>query len=88
MVVRCTGDVLLGYEKVQANGYSRSMAASSEWRRSCCARRSGVSAKDFLEKLLGSSPFIIRMVQAGNGTEFTNALLATKCRRKTLFEEA
>lgn len=46
------------------------------------------SAKDFLEKLIRTAPFPIRMVQTDNGTEFTNALLVTKSKHKTLFEEA
>lgn len=46
------------------------------------------SAKDFLEKLVRQSPFPIRMIQTDNGTEFTNALLVTKSRHKTLFEQA
>ena len=49
---------------------------------------SSVSAKDFLEKLVRSAPFPIRMVQTDNGAEFTNALLVTKSRHRTLFEEA
>ena len=46
------------------------------------------SAKDFLEKLIRTAPFPIRMVQTDNGTEFTNVLLVTKSKHKTLFEEA
>lgn len=46
------------------------------------------SARDFLEKLAGNAPFPIRMVQTDNGTEFTNALLVTKSKHKTLFETA
>ena len=49
---------------------------------------SSVSAKDFLEKLVRSAPFPIRMVQTDNGAEFTNALLVTKSKHRTLFEEA
>lgn len=52
------------------------------------AEHSTVSAKDFLEKLVRAAPFPIRMVQTDNGTEFTNALLVTKSKHKTLFEEA
>ena len=33
-------------------------------------------------------PFPIRMVQTDNGTELINALLVTKSKHKTLFEEA
>ena len=47
-----------------------------------------VSAKDFLERLVKAAPFPIRMIQTDNGAEFTNALLVTKSRHKTLFEEA
>lgn len=49
---------------------------------------STASAKDFLEKLVRTAPFPIRMIQTDNGTEFTNALLVTKSKHKTLFEEA
>lgn len=52
------------------------------------AEHSTASAKDFLEKLVQKAPFPIRMVQTDNGTEFTNALLVTKSKHKTLFEEA
>ena len=51
------------------------------------AEHSTASAKDFLEKLVRAAPFPIRMVQTDNGTEFTNALLVTKSKHKTLFEE-
>ena len=50
--------------------------------------RSTYSAVDFLEKLVKRAPFLIRMIQTDNGTEFTNALLVTKSTHKTLFEEA
>ena len=46
------------------------------------------SARDFLEKLIQTAPFPIRMVQTDNGTEFTNALIVTKTKHKTLFEQA
>ena len=46
------------------------------------------SAKDFLIKLVTTSPFPIRMAQTDNGSEFTNALLVTKSEHKTLFEQA
>jgi transposase len=46
------------------------------------------SAKDFLEKLVKTAPFPIRLVQTDNGTEFTNALLVIKAKHKTLFEQA
>ncbi len=46
------------------------------------------SSKDFLEKLVKAAPFPIRMIQTDNGSEFTNALLVTKSKYKTLFEEA
>ena len=46
------------------------------------------SSKDFLEKLIRRSPFPIRMVQTDNGSEFTNVLLVTKSKHKTLFEQA
>ena len=52
------------------------------------AEHSTASAKDFLEKLVQKAPFPIRMVQTDNGTEFTNALLVTKSKHKTRFEEA
>ena len=46
------------------------------------------SARDFLEKLIRTVPFPIRMIQTDNGTEWTNALLVTKSKHKTMFEEA
>ena len=46
------------------------------------------SARDFLEKLLKATPFPIRLIQTDNGTEFTNTLLVTKSKHKTLFEQA
>lgn len=46
------------------------------------------SAKDFLIKLVKHSRFPIREIQTDNGTEFTNALLVTKSKHKTLFEQA
>lgn len=48
---------------------------------------STASAKDFLEKLIRKAPFPIRLVQTDNGTEFTNTLLVTKSKHKTLFEQ-
>ena len=50
--------------------------------------RSTYSAEDFLKKLVKSAPFPIRAIQTDNGTEFTNALLVTKSKHKTLFEKA
>lgn len=52
------------------------------------AEQSTHSAKEFLECLVKAAPFPIRMIQTDNGTEFTNALLVTKSKQKTLFEEA
>ena len=52
------------------------------------AEHSSVSAKDFLERLVKAAPFPIRMIQTDNGAEFTNALLVTRSKHKTLFEEA
>lgn len=46
------------------------------------------SATDFLIKLVKRAPFQIREVQTDNGTEFTNALLVTKSKHKTMFETA
>lgn len=46
------------------------------------------SARDFLEKLVKAAPFPIRLIQTDNGSEFTNALLVTKSKHKTLFEQA
>lgn len=45
------------------------------------------SARAFLEELVRRAPFPIRAIQTDNGTEFTNALLVTKSRHKTLFEQ-
>ena len=50
--------------------------------------RSTYSAKDFLEKMVAAFPFPIKEIQTDNGTEFTNALLVTKSKHKTLFEQA
>lgn len=50
--------------------------------------KSSYSARDFLEKLITSSPFPIRLAQTDNGTEFTNALLVKHSKHKTLFEQA
>ena len=52
------------------------------------AEHSSVSAKNFLEQLVQALPFPIRMIQTDNGAEFTSALLVTRSRHKTLFEEA
>lgn len=46
------------------------------------------SARDFLAKLIRRVPFPIRLIQTDNGTEWTNALLVTKSKHKTLFEQA
>ena len=46
------------------------------------------SAKDFLVKFLVAAPFPVREAQTDNGAEFTNALLVTKSKHKTLFEQA
>ena len=46
------------------------------------------SARQFLQNLVCKAPFPIRMIQTDNGTEFTNALLVTRSKHKTLFEEA
>jgi len=50
--------------------------------------KSSYSAKRFLDEFLVTAPFPIRMIQTDNGTEFTNALLVTKAKHKTLFEQA
>lgn len=50
--------------------------------------QSTFSAKDFLMKLVRTAPFPIFEVQTDNGTEFTNALLVTKSKHKSLFESA
>lgn len=52
------------------------------------AEHSTYSAKTFLEDLIKKAPFPIRMIQTDNGAEFTNALLVTKSKHKTLFEKA
>ena len=46
------------------------------------------SAYQFLCKLIQTAPFPIRAIQTDNGTEFTNTLLATKAKHKTMFESA
>ncbi len=48
---------------------------------------SSYSARDFLVKVILWFPFPIREIQTDNGTEFTNALLATKSEHKSLFEQ-
>ena len=53
-----------------------------------CMMNAAPTVPDFLEKLVKRAPFLIRMIQTDNGTEFTNALLVTKSTHKTLFEEA
>ena len=50
--------------------------------------RSTYSARDFLLNLVTIAPFPIRLAQTDNGTEFTRALLVTKAKHKTLFEQA
>ena len=61
----------------------------SRWTfREMYAEHSTYSARDFLEKLVRKAPFPIRAIQTDNGTEFTNALLVTKSKHKTLFEQA
>ena len=50
--------------------------------------KSSYSAKDFLIRLVTTSPYPIRLAQTDNGPEFTNALLVTKSEHKTLFEQA
>lgn len=61
----------------------------SRWTyRQMYAEHSTYSAKDFLERLVRTAPFPIRLIQTDNGTEFTNALLVTKSKHKTLFEQA
>jgi len=50
--------------------------------------KSTYSAKDFLIKLVTSSPFPIRLAQTDNGMEFTNALMVKHSKHKTLFEQA
>jgi len=50
--------------------------------------KSSYCAKQFLDELLLSTPFPIRMIQTDNGTEFTNSLLVIKAKHKTLFEQA
>ncbi len=52
------------------------------------AEHSTHSAYEFLKKLVKGAPFPIRAIQTDNGTEFTNALLVTKSKHKTMFEEA
>jgi transposase len=49
--------------------------------------KSSYSAKLFLDELMGVAPFPIRKVQTDNGTEFTNALIVTKSKYKSLFEQ-
>jgi transposase InsO family protein len=49
--------------------------------------KSSYSAKLFLEELLKTAPFAIHIVQTDNGTEFTNTLIVTKAKHKSLFEQ-
>lgn len=46
------------------------------------------SAGEFLYHLVKAAQFPIRLIQTDNGTKFTNALLVTKSRHKTMFEAA
>ena len=50
--------------------------------------KSSYSAKQFLDELIHKAPFPIRLIQTDNGSEFTNALLVTVAKHKTLFEQA
>jgi transposase InsO family protein len=50
--------------------------------------KSSYSAKLFLEELIKAAPFNIHIIQTDNGTEFTNTLIVTKAKHKSLFEEA
>ena len=52
------------------------------------AEHSTYSAYAFLLELIRAAPFPIRAIQTDNGTEFTNALLVTKAKHKTMFEAA
>jgi transposase len=45
-------------------------------------------AFEFLKELVSKCPFPIKRVQTDNGTEFTNSLLVTKSKHKTMFEQA
>lgn len=44
------------------------------------------SSYQFLLNLIANAPFPIREIQKDNGTEFTNALLITRSKHKTMFE--
>lgn len=46
------------------------------------------SSYQFLLSLIANAPFPIREIQTDNGTEFTNALLVTRTKHKTMFEGA
>jgi len=50
--------------------------------------KSSYSAKLFLEELVMTAPFPIRKIQTDNGTEFTNTLMVTVAKHKSLFEQA
>ena len=50
--------------------------------------KSTYCAKQFLDELIANAPFTIKMIQTDNGTEFTNALIVTTAKHKTLFEQA
>ncbi len=45
------------------------------------------SSTAFLVNLIKNCPFPIREIQTDNGTEFTNALIQSKCDHKSLFED-
>ena len=60
--------------KIQQGIFAGSIILSLQWN----SFRNGIRA----------APFPIRMVQTDNGTELINALLVTKSKHKTLFEEA
>ena len=49
--------------------------------------KSSYSAHKFLIELIKNIPFPIKRIQTDNGTEFTNTLLVTKSKHKTLFEQ-
>lgn len=49
--------------------------------------KSSYSAKDFLDKLIAAAPFKIKRIQTDNGAEFTNTLIVSRSKHKTLFEQ-
>lgn len=79
------------YCVVNGNKYYEYIAVDecSRWAyRQMYDEHSTYSSYQFLLSLIANAPFPIREIQTDNGTEFTNALLVTRTKHKTMFESA